>query len=117
MTTGVLAVIIKCVLHVGGMPELYNLGSSRFDMNAFGVDPTIRYTFWNMTFARFANNLVDCYNQPGIQRIRSIPTIKSAWTVFALASSIKSVVTFSMCFEGVAIFAYYSYIECDPIFS
>ena len=46
-----------------------------------------------------------------------MPTVKSARTVLALASIIKSVVTFMVTFEGVAIFAYYSYMECGPIAS
>ena len=117
MAMGVTALIAKSCLEVGGMSNVLRLASSRLNMNDFRIDPTIRYQFWNLTFGSFMSTLVTCFQQPGIQRINSTPSIVSARRLCALSGVLNALLAFCVCFEGVSIFALYSYRRCDPLSS
>ena len=117
MAIGVFGVLIKSSVEVGGMSSIFDLASSRINMDDFRLDPTIRYQFWNLSFGAFMGFLVTCFQQPGIQRINSTRTSTHARRLYILSGIVYAILALCVYFEGVAIFAFYSNNICDPLAS
>ena len=117
MLIGVFSLIIKLSTEVGGMGNMINLASRRLDVGYFRIDPRIRYQFWNTGIALFAVFLFSILQQPGCQGISCAPTLKAERQIVIVAGILTGIFCFFISFEGVAIYAYYSSIGCDPLAS
>ena len=113
MTLGIVAVLIKSTADAGGVSNVAKLARDRLIINEFSIDPRIRYTVWNTSFGSITMFLYLCVSQSGIQRISSIPNLRSARLVYILSTPFFAVLFVMASLEGVTTFAYYSSIGCD----
>ena len=117
MVTGILATLIKSTTEAGGPSEIYVLAKSRFNAADFRMDPTLRYTFWILTFGPITQFLVMFFTQAGLQRIKSTPTARNTYWMLVISGPIYCIFATLTAIEGVSLFAYYSSIGCDPLAS
>ena len=117
MITGILATLIKATIESGGPSEIGTLAKNRFNAADFRVDPNLRYTVWALMFGPITQFLVMFFTQAGLQRIKSTPTAASAYMMLAISGPIYCAIVILTAYEGVALFAYYSAIGCDPLAS
>lgn len=117
MVMGILATLIKSTQEAGGSASVYSLGGERFSVADFRVDPTLRYTFWTSWIGAITQYLYLCFTQSGLQRIKSTPSAKGTYVMYAVASPIYCLFFLLCVFEGVSIFAYYASKGCDPLAS
>lgn len=113
MVTGILAVLIKTTIYVGGADKVYEYATERFQIDDFRFDPTIRYQFWNTSFGSFSIMLICTYMQPAMQRIYSTPSVKSARTLYMISAPVYAIVFVLATLEGPYLFAYFSSKGCD----
>ena len=113
MTLGIVAVLVKSTLDAGGISSVTQLAHHQLYMGEFSFDPTVRYTFWNISFGALSVFMYLCLTQSGIQRINSTPSIQSARRIYILAGPIYSLFFFMTAYEGVTIFAYHASKGCD----
>ncbi|XP_046379600.2 sodium-dependent multivitamin transporter-like [Haliotis rufescens] len=117
MTLGILVIIIKGTLDVGGVVEVWSAASKggRFNMLNFDPDPTVRHTFWGLYFGYLARGLSLSFNQSTVQRICSMKTQRGAQKVTFLAGPIywlSSTLSMLIGIEG-----YYDHLGRDPLAS
>ena len=117
MVTGILATLIKSSSEAGGLSAVYELSNGRLDIAEFRVDPTIRFTLWSVIFGSITQFMIIFFSQMGLQRINSTPNIKTAYIMVGITTPVYCLFIFLVCFEGVAIFAYYSSTGCEPLAS
>ena len=117
MVTGILATLIKSVAEAGGPSEIYTLAENRFNAADFRMDPTLRYTVWILIFGPITQYLVMFFTQAGFQRIKSTPTATGTYLMLVISGPIYCLLATMTAFEGIALFAYYSSIGCDPLAS
>ncbi|XP_064610488.1 sodium-coupled monocarboxylate transporter 1-like [Liolophura sinensis] len=117
MISGMVAIIVKGVIDVGGISRMWNICETggRINFFNFDPDPTVRHTFWCLilggTVRKFGYNL----GQQAIQRMSSMDTIRKGQKIVLLA--IPGFVTFGTlaCLEGLLAYAYFAEIGCDPL--
>ncbi|XP_043205678.1 sodium-coupled monocarboxylate transporter 1-like [Amphibalanus amphitrite] len=116
MVCGVTAIIVQGCINVGGFSEMLDVNRQhgRLTMFTWDIDPLQRYNFWNTFFGQiFVWISLLGVNQPAVQRLLSLPTLKQA-TLTSLISSFLIVIMVSLStVSGLAIFATYS--SCDPL--
>lgn len=117
MLCGITAILIATTTTVGGPSAIYSLAEERFQVSDFRLDPTVRYTVWNCVFGPITQFMVLFFTQAGLQRIKSTPTTRSTYVMFLIATPFYCFFAVPCFFEGIAIFAYYSSIGCDPLAS
>ena len=117
MVTGILATLIKSTVEAGGPSEIYALAEDRVNAADFRIDPSLRYTVWTLIFGSVTQFLVMFFTQAGLQRIKSTPTSASTYMMLVISGPIYCIIVIMTAFEGVALFAYYSAIGCDPLAS
>ena len=113
MSVGIIAIFIKVTVDLGGLEKIRHFGDSRFNFNAFSVDPRVRYTFWNLGFTSLPMWLYVSYMQPAMQRVYSTPNLRTARNMYFLATPVYCIVLVAVAFEGVTIYAYYMSKQCD----
>ncbi|XP_052783067.1 sodium-coupled monocarboxylate transporter 2-like [Mya arenaria] len=113
MTTGILAVIIKGIIEVGGIAQVQKYSESRLNFNQFGLDPRIRYTFWNLGVTSVPMWLYTSYMQPAMQRVYSTPDVTTARNMYLISAPVYILICIGTIFEGLVIFAYYTSKGCD----
>ena len=115
MLAGILAVLIKCSLAVGGGGNAFFIGRSRFNFLDFNPDPTKRHSFWSLFIGGVPTFLFVTTSQASVQRINSVPTIKGAKAMVYTAGFAFATSLFLASLEGVVVYAYFSNEGCDPI--
>ena len=115
MLAGILAVVIKCSLVVGGGGNVFYLGRSRFNFLDFNPDPTQRHAFWQLFLGSIPSFLYLTFSQTSVQRINSVPTKKGAKIMLYIAGATFAVSLLLALFEGVVVYAYFFNKGCDPI--
>ena len=115
MTLGFIAIISKATLDAGGWSNVVELAGERLDYGQWSLDPRTRLTVWNTIFGSFTMMLAPALMQPGIQRIYSTPTTKTARWMLLLAIPFFILLCGAASLEGVVIFSYFSSKDCDII--
>ncbi|XP_063399336.1 sodium-coupled monocarboxylate transporter 1-like [Mytilus trossulus] len=116
MLAGMLAVIIKGAIEVGGGYELWNIADrgKRIEFFRFDLDPHVRHTFWALTigiyFVWLAPYTVD---QQMVQRFSSARSLKDAKTALLLNVPFMFILITLCSFTGLVMFAFYA--DCDPL--
>jgi len=118
MAAGVIAVVVKGVIDVGGFDVMWELNekAGRLDVWEFDTDPLIRHSFWGLTVGGMVGWLSTYgVNQASVQRYSSLPTLNKARATVLL--NIPGILIFmTICvLSGMAIFAYYEQVGCDPL--
>ncbi|XP_041479111.1 sodium-coupled monocarboxylate transporter 1-like [Lytechinus variegatus] len=111
---GVIAVIVKGSIDVGGVGEVFRIGhqGGRIKLDQFSVDPRIRYSVWSMMLGMLTTNIGKGVHQTVIQRLFSCGSRRRAAQALILATIIKFITVGLCIFSGVVMYAYY--VDCDP---
>lgn len=120
MMSGILVIIVKGVLEVGGFGEVWRLNQDwdRVNFWNFDPDPTVRHTFWGLIVGSTLN-WVGSYgaSQSSIQRYSALRSLKEA-KIAILANCLGVFLLLTgACLMGVSAFAYYTQLGCDPLTS
>nr|XP_042902818.1 sodium-coupled monocarboxylate transporter 1 [Parasteatoda tepidariorum] len=111
-----ITIIVKGAIDVGGIDVVWSKAEAggRTAILDFNPDPTVRHTFWSLTFGGFFTWLsIYAVNQAMVQRSLTIPTLPKAKAVIwmNLPGNILSV-TLTLL---VGLIIYVNYSTCDPI--
>ncbi|XP_060076697.1 sodium-coupled monocarboxylate transporter 1-like [Ylistrum balloti] len=120
MMAGILVIICKGVLEVGGFSEVWRLNQEwdRVNFWNFDPDPTVRHTFWGLVVGSTLN-WVGSYgaSQSSIQRYSALRSLKEAkMAIFVNCLGVFLLLT-GACLMGISAFAYYAQFGCDPLTS
>ncbi|BFY99441.1 hypothetical protein BsWGS_02481 [Bradybaena similaris] len=116
MYGGLLAVIIKGSMTVGGGNAVYQaaVAGGRLDFTNIDPDPRSRMTWWSITIGGMFMWFVNIFNQSTVQRVSAMKTMKEAKISFLL--NIPIMISFGalLCMCGTVIYAYFYVLRCDP---
>ncbi|XP_030839684.1 sodium-coupled monocarboxylate transporter 1-like [Strongylocentrotus purpuratus] len=121
MVSGLLAVIIKGSIDLGGFSNVLRIVGEGNRLNLFelvlmSTDVTVRHTFWGLTIgASFMFLSIFGINQAQVQRYLSCSTVKTARIALALGTAIMLFIVSCAVTAGLVMYAYYA--DCDPISS
>ncbi|KAJ9585535.1 hypothetical protein L9F63_002652, partial [Diploptera punctata] len=108
MFGGVIIVMVLGTMKVGGPGVVWERSkqSDRLEFFNLDLDPTVRHTFWNVSFGNYFYWLAACsVNQAMVQRCLAMPSIRKAnITILILAVGILCIVSMS-CYTGLVIYA------------
>ncbi|XP_076089792.1 sodium-coupled monocarboxylate transporter 1-like [Mytilus galloprovincialis] len=118
MVAGILAIVIRATLDVGGFDRVWEINSkwNRIDFWNFDPDPTVRHTFWALVVGGMIN-WTGTYgaSQSSIQRFSALSSLKEARkAVMMNCVGVFIMITMS-CVAGISVFAYYADKGCDPL--
>ncbi|XP_076181644.1 putative sodium-dependent multivitamin transporter [Ptiloglossa arizonensis] len=116
MLTAVILVIVTAATNVGGLDRIWEIAreGSRLEFDNISVDPTVRHTWWSLTFGGFFTYLsLSGSNQVQVQRMLTIKDLRGAQTAIWWSWPMASLMSLSLCFSGLAI--YTKYRNCDPV--
>ena len=114
---GIFTVLIKSTMDAGGYGKVWQVGwdSGRIILDDFRVDPRVRHTGWNMTFAITIYWMASHFSQSSVQRLVATRSIQDAKKVYIYTIPIMFVFNFVLCVTGLVIVAYFHEIGCDPL--
>ena len=118
MIGGMLAILVKGTVDVGGPGSVWNVAEQggRINFFNFDPDPTVRHTFWNLLIGTFFSGFGIVFSQTTVQRISSTPTVRDAQKVVGIAAPGFPVVLLLAAYEGVVAYSYFASIKrCDPL--
>ncbi|CAD5116252.1 unnamed protein product [Dimorphilus gyrociliatus] len=119
MFCGMLAVIIKGSISVGGMNEVWKIADrgGRLKLNnLWSFDPTIRHTFWSLTIGIFFVWLPPySVDQQMVQRFTSTKTLNQARLALLFNAPGMAIIISLCCLTGLVMYARYE--NCDPLSS
>ncbi|CAF0982331.1 unnamed protein product [Brachionus calyciflorus] len=118
MFSGLFAVIIKGIIKVGGISEVWQriYDSERVDFFDFNPNPFTRHTFWNLIIGGFFTSLtVYGSNQATIQRYLTMKTVKDAQKALYINLVGTFLILTITCITGLIAFAVY--FKCDILSS
>ncbi|KAK7477614.1 hypothetical protein BaRGS_00031162 [Batillaria attramentaria] len=111
MYAGMLAVLIKGTIDVGGPSKVWEVASA----GGFDPDPTVRHTFWALFFGSAIRGFGLAFNQSTVQRVSATKTQKEAkWVLLIVAPCFFFSLSMA-CYEGIVAYAYYETKGCDPL--
>uniref|UniRef100_A0A1I8HZN8 Fibrinogen C-terminal domain-containing protein n=1 Tax=Macrostomum lignano TaxID=282301 RepID=A0A1I8HZN8_9PLAT len=115
MTAGILAIIIRGLIDLGGIGNVwqisYKYGRIEFD----NLDPRVRHTVWGLVVGNgIAYSSTFGVFQASVQRYCSVKTMRQAQLSVVLVSLGAIFFVVSSCLAGLIIFAYYANVACDP---
>merc|ERR1719347_677756 len=88
----------------------------RIELLETSVDPTVRHTVWSQVFGGcFVYCSLYAVNQAQVQRLLTLPSLRSAQAALWLQVPILIVLSFATSLAGPCIL--YQYRECDPLAS
>ncbi|PVD24980.1 hypothetical protein C0Q70_15477 [Pomacea canaliculata] len=114
---GLLAVIIKGVIEIGGVHELLTISQrgQRLEFDEVSPDPRVRHTLWGFLFGYtiywFSKNL----GQSAVQRISSTKSLRHAKLSFLTALPMNLFNAFLQVVAGLCMYAFFSHAGCDPL--
>lgn len=119
MFGGVLAVLIKGIINIGGVGKTFEIAKENGRVNVFNFDPDprVRHTFWNLVFGNMMRGMGFIFNQSSVQRIISIPTVEQAKRVIWITTPAFFVSLSFAALEGLVAYSYYHTHGCDPLAS
>lgn len=116
MLAAVVLVIVTAAVNVGGLQRIWEIAyeGSRIEFDNISLDPTVRHTWWSLTFGGFFTYL-SLYgtNQVQVQRMLTIKNVKGAQTAIWWGWPLSSLMSLGLCFSGLAI--YTKYRDSDPL--
>ncbi|KZC10078.1 PREDICTED: putative sodium-dependent multivitamin transporter [Dufourea novaeangliae] len=116
MLIAIIMVIVTAAVNHGGLDRIWEIAQegSRIEFDNISVDPTVRHTWWSLTFGGFFTYL-SLYggNQVQVQRMLTIGDVGGAQAALWWSWLLTSVMSLSLCFSGLAIYA--NYHGCDPL--
>nr|XP_034196013.1 putative sodium-dependent multivitamin transporter [Osmia lignaria] len=116
MLIAVIVVIVTEAVDVGGLDEIWEIArdGSRIEFDNISMDPTVRHTWWSLTFGGFFTYLsLFGSNQVQVQRMLTIRNLKDARSAIWWSWPLSSIMSLGLCFCGLAIYA--EYRNCDPL--
>ncbi|XP_046609714.1 putative sodium-dependent multivitamin transporter isoform X1 [Neodiprion virginianus] len=116
MLVAVLTVGITAAVEVGGIDEIWKIAvaGDRIEFDSISADPTVRHTWWSLTFGGFFTYLsLYGVNQVQVQRLLTINDLKSAQASLWWSLPIAVIMSVITCFSGLAIYSKYQ--NCDPL--
>ncbi|XP_067679207.1 sodium-coupled monocarboxylate transporter 1-like [Haliotis asinina] len=118
MFAGVLAVIIKGTIEVGGVQEIWNrvLSGGRL-VFIFDPDPTIRHTVWNLGVARVFVGFGLLFQPAYLQRIAATKSLAEARRAVLIGLFCSPIFGVLCVLCGLVAYGYYDYKRCDPVSS
>ena len=116
MLIAVILVIATAAVSVGSLGRIWEIAAegSRIEFDNVSMDPTVRHTWWSLTFGGFFTYL-SLYgsNQVQVQRMLTIRDVKDAQLAIWWTWPMASLMSLGLCFSGLAI--YTKYRNCDPL--
>ncbi|KAK2148248.1 hypothetical protein LSH36_507g02047 [Paralvinella palmiformis] len=116
MLMGMLAVLIKGAIEVGGIGRAWDLASQsgRIEFFNFDPDPTVRHTFWTLIVGNFFVWLYPyTVDQQMIQRFSSTKSLEQAKLSLLLNIPGMFIIITLCSLAGLFMYAYYA--DCDPL--
>ena len=116
MLIAVIVVIVTEAVDVGGLDKIWEIAreGSRIEFDNISMDPTVRHTWWSLTFGGFFTYLsLFGSNQVQVQRMLTIRNLKDARSAIWWSWPLSSIMSLGLCFCGLAIYA--EYRNCDPL--
>ena len=116
MLIAVIVVIVTEAMDVGGLDKIWEIAreGSRIEFDNISMDPTVRHTWWSLTFGGFFTYLsLFGSNQVQVQRMLTIRNLKDARSAIWWSWPLSSIMSLGLCFCGLAIYA--EYRNCDPL--
>jgi Na+/proline symporter len=116
MFSGMIAVIIKGIIDVGGLGEVWRINQENGRLNFFEFDPNplIRQSFWSLFIGGiFAWSMSYCIDQQMVQRFLAAKTKKTAQTALLLNIPGVFLLISICCFSGLVVYA--NFDGCDPL--
>ena len=113
-----ITVLVLTTILVGGPETIWkmNFESGRIQLADFDLDPTKRLTTWGLLFG---NIIIGAYlagiNQTAVQRLCATKSLKQAQRSVYVYSFLHVLGILFVCSIGIVIYAYYAYIDCDPL--
>ncbi|XP_052084212.1 sodium-coupled monocarboxylate transporter 1-like [Mytilus californianus] len=118
MVAGILAIVIRATLDVGGFDRVWEINSkwNRIDFWNFDPDPTVRHTFWALVIGGMIN-WTGTYgaSQSSIQRFSALSSLNEARKAVMLNCVGVFIMITTSCVAGISVFAYYAEKGCDPL--
>ncbi|XP_076230903.1 putative sodium-dependent multivitamin transporter [Calliopsis andreniformis] len=116
MLTAIIMIIVTAAVSVGGLDRIWEIAAegSRLEFDNISLDPTVRHTWWSLTFGGFFTYL-SLYgsNQVQVQRMLTIKDLRGAQLAIWWSWPLSSLMSLGLCFAGLAI--YTKYRGCDPL--
>ncbi|XP_029048064.1 putative sodium-dependent multivitamin transporter [Osmia bicornis bicornis] len=116
MLIAVIVVIVTEAVDVGGLDKIWEIAreGSRIEFDNISMDPTVRHTWWSLTFGGFFTYLsLFGSNQVQVQRMLTIRNLRDARSAIWWSWPLSSIMSLGLCFCGLAIYA--EYRNCDPL--
>ncbi|XP_071451352.1 sodium-coupled monocarboxylate transporter 1-like [Hetaerina americana] len=119
MMFGSMAVVVVAgTISVGGLQTVWERSekSNRIEFFNLDIDPTVRHTFWNVTFGfsfMWATSLAA--NQGMVQRFLAMKTIQMCYRMLVMYWIGVAIIFSLSCYSGLLIYA--TYHDCDLISS
>ncbi|KAK0070476.1 sodium-coupled monocarboxylate transporter 2, partial [Biomphalaria pfeifferi] len=116
MFTGLLVMIGKGVLLVGGVDKVWSIAEAggRTNFHQFSPDPRTRTTWWGTLIGGCFMWLANIFNQSSTQRICSMRTMREAKMTYIINIGIFLCYGSLLFSVGIVIYAYFEHIQCDP---
>jgi len=118
MFAAVFSVIICSWVDAGSLWPILETANLRGRIQFFetSFDPTVRHTVWTQVFGGcFVYCSLYAVNQAQVQRLLTLPTLRSAQAALWVQVPILGVLSLSTSLAGLCIF--YKYRDCDPLMS
>ncbi|XP_047361568.1 putative sodium-dependent multivitamin transporter isoform X1 [Vespa velutina] len=116
MITAIITVIVTAAIDVGGLARIWEISAEglRLEFNNISPDPTVRHTWWSLTFGGFFTYLsLYGVNQVQVQRMLTVRNLGAAKRALWWSWPMASIMSLTICFAGLSI--YTKYRECDPL--
>ncbi|KAL2737253.1 putative sodium-dependent multivitamin transporter isoform X2 [Vespula maculifrons] len=116
MIIAIITVIVTAAIDVGGLARIWEIAGegSRLEFNNISPDPTVRHTWWSLTFGGFFTYLsLYGVNQVQVQRMLTVQNLGAAKRALWWSWPMASIMSLTICFAGLSI--YTKYRECDPL--
>lgn len=118
MIGGMLFIVVRGVMSVGSLNEVWNLNAAggRLIFFDFNLDPTQRLSFWSTVIGgTFSTLTIFGVGQVSVQRYCSLPTLRKAQLSVVLNIPFLIVMNVLASMVGLAVYAYYANLGCDPL--
>ncbi|XP_012224692.2 putative sodium-dependent multivitamin transporter [Linepithema humile] len=116
MLIAVVTVIATAAVNTGGLDRIWQIANegSRLEFDNISPDPTVRHTWWSLTFGGFFTYLsLYSVNQVQVQRMLTVRNLQAAQRALWWSWPMASIMSLTLCFSGLAMYA--KYRSCDPL--
>ncbi|CAG2233009.1 SLC5A8_12 [Mytilus edulis] len=119
MVAGILAIVIRATLDVGGFDRVWEINSkwNRIDFWNFDPDPTVRHTFWALVIGGMIN-WTGTYgaSQSSIQRFSALSSLNEARKAVMMNCVGVFVMITMSCVAGISVFFRAVMMNCVGVF-